>query len=130
MHIICSSQNIYDAINENISGTNIVIHNKVLSAELYYKDASLIITRSGRNTLSELAYLGIPSISFVSGCAYRSVEQKQNIESLNVSNIRQATLDMNLNDLKHLCSSLLENRKSNNKFISGNKFVVEKILSL
>ena len=52
---------------------------KFIPAEQYYCNAGLVITRSGRNTLSELAYLGIPAISFVSGCSYRKIEQTNNI---------------------------------------------------
>ena len=57
MHIICSSQNIYDALCENQNEDNVILHNNVLKAEEYYSKAALVITRSGRNTLSELAYL-------------------------------------------------------------------------
>lgn len=57
MHIVCSSQNIYDVINENCSSTNVILHRNILKADQYYTNAALIITRSGRNTLSELAYL-------------------------------------------------------------------------
>ena len=130
IHIICSSQNIFDAVNENISVSNVILHNQVLNAEQYYKDACLIITRSGRNTLSELAYLGIPAVSFVSGCAYRREEQKQNIESLNVSNIKYARLDMDIMEFYSICKAAIEKGKTNNKFTSGNRIVTEKILSL
>ena len=57
-----------------------------MKAADYYSDACLVITRSGRNTLSELTYLGIPTISFISGCAYRQVEQKQNMDNILINN--------------------------------------------
>ncbi|MCR5513183.1 MAG: hypothetical protein K6F43_06430, partial [Prevotella sp.] len=71
---------------------NVSIYNQVLDSSKYYSDACLIITRSGRNTLSELAYLGIPAISFVSGCLYRKEEQRQNMDSLSNTNIVPASL--------------------------------------
>lgn len=130
MHIVCSSQNIYDALSENVIPRNVIMHNQVLNPSQYYSDACLIISRSGRNTLSELAYLGIPAISFISGCIYRIEEQKQNMESLSDSNIISASLDINPDDLKNLCLQQIgkENRKNN--FECGNEKVIEQILSL
>lgn len=63
MHIICSSQNIFDALNESKDAVNVILHKDVLCAKDYYSNAALVITRSGRNTLSELAYLGVPALS-------------------------------------------------------------------
>lgn len=48
---------------------------EIANATEYYKYASMVITRSGRNTLGEVAYLGIPTITFLSGCEYRQAEQ-------------------------------------------------------
>ena len=130
MHIVCSSQNIYDALNENAIPHNVIMYNQVLDPSIYFSDACLIITRSGRNTLSELAYLGIPAISFVSGCLYRKEEQKQNMESLCGSNIIWAPLDINPDELKDLCLNLMEKGNGKINFECGNKKVIEKIISL
>jgi predicted glycosyltransferase len=130
MHIVCSSQNIYDAINENSIPQNVSIYNQVLDSSTYYSDACLIITRSGRNTLSELVYLGIPAISFVSGCSYRKDEQKQNMNCLSNSNIVPASLEIMSGDLKDLCLNMIERGLVNNKFECGNDIALEKIISL
>jgi len=130
IHIVCSSQNIYDALNENATPHNVIMYNHVLDPSIYFSDACLIITRSGRNTLSELAYLGIPAISFVSGCLYRKEEQKQNVESLSGSNIISASLDINPDELKDLCLNLIGKGKRKNNFECGNKKVIEKIILL
>jgi UDP-N-acetylglucosamine:LPS N-acetylglucosamine transferase len=130
MHIVCSSQNIYDAINENSIPQNVSIYNQVLDSSTYYSDACLIITRSGRNTLSELVYLGIPAISFVSGCSYRKDEQKQNMNCLSNLNIVPASLEITPDDLKELCLNMIERGLANNKFECGNDIALEKILSL
>ena len=42
MHIICSSQNIFDALNESIVSQNVILHNDVLKAEEYYSNAALV----------------------------------------------------------------------------------------
>ena len=130
MHIICSSPNIYDAINENYIPQNVSISKHILDSSKYYSDSCLIITRSGRNTLSELAYLGIPAISFVSGCTYRKDEQKQNINCLSNSNIVSAPLEITLDDLRDLCLKMINSGHVNNNFECGNDIALEKILSL
>ena len=106
MHIVCSSQNIFDAINENFSSENVVIHNQVLPAEEFYSNASLIITRSGRNTLSELVYLGIPAISFITGDMYRRAEQEQNFINLNATNVRSLSLNTSIDDFVSLIEAI------------------------
>ncbi len=57
---------------------NVDVCSDLLSPEEYYGKATLIITRSGRNTLGELAYLGIPAIAFMTGGRFRSGEQAEN----------------------------------------------------
>lgn len=130
MHIVCSSQNIYDALNENAIPENVVFHNQVLDASEFYSDASLIITRSGRNTLSELAFLGIPTISFVSGCSYRQDEQKQNIDNLTNSNITLAPISITPDELKKLCLKMIGKGCVRNGFEHGNDLALEQILQL
>jgi len=130
MHIVCSSQNIYDALNENTIPPNTIMYNQILDSTRYYMDACLIITRSGRNTLSEIAYLGIPAISFVSGCTYRQYEQKQNIDCLANFNIVPASLDINPDTLKELCFQIIGRSFEKKKFVSGNQKALETILSL
>lgn len=130
IHIICSSQNIYDALIENESYDNVILHNKVLDAKDYYSDAALIITRSGRNSLSELAFLGIPTISFVSGCKYRRNEQEQNIQNLNSTNISTASLDISADDFGVLCRKMLSYKKAKTSFNTGNKIAIEQIFKM
>lgn len=67
---------------------NVHCSSNIVEPATYYKSAGLIITRAGRNSLSELAFLGIPAIAFVTGDEYRKVEQKQNISNLKSDNIR------------------------------------------
>lgn len=130
MNIVCSSQNIYDAINENKCPSNVVIYNQVLDAQQYYSDAGLIITRSGRNTLSELAYLGIPAISFVTGDSYRKTEQIENIRSLNVNNIRSVSIDISVDEFGVVMGELIKVGKQKNEFKYGNEECINSILGL
>ena len=111
MHIVCSSQNIFNVLNRNSSSENVVLHDEIIPAEQYYCNAGLVITRSGRNTLSELAYLGIPAISFVSGCSYRKIEQTNNINDLNISTIVAANNDISPVAFADLCQKMMQVKK-------------------
>lgn len=130
MHIVCSSQNIFDALNENAIPNNVELYNQILNPERCFSDACLVITRSGRNTLSELAYLGIPTISFVSGCPYRYHEQKQNVDSISNSNIVSASINIVPEDLTELCLNMINKGHVKNDFGYGNKQAIEAIISL
>lgn len=130
MNIICSSQNIYDVLHNYNKPSNVVLYKNILQAQEFYTDACLIVTRSGRNSLSELAYLGIPSISFISGCKYRSHEQEENIRSLNTNNIVTASLDCSITELKSLCLKMMNQSKDNKPFCCGNDTAIKSILEL
>lgn len=129
MHIICSCQNIYEALSKNQCSDNVKLYKEIIPAQKYYSEASLIITRSGRNTLSELSYLGIPAISFVSGCLYRKVEQTNNINDLNMSTIVPASLEITTEDFAELCLSMI-NKKTNCYLQYGNEIAIKNILQL
>ena len=129
MHIICSSDNIYKELSSGVP-TNVQLHKEIIDSGEYYSKACLVITRSGRNTLSELAYLGIPAISFVSGCSYRKAEQEQNLKSLNATNICSAEINISAKDFADLCIKQQSYRQECPKFIIGNLTAVSEILSL
>lgn len=130
MHIICSSKNIYDALINIKIEDNVILHNQILNAEDYYSNAGLIITRSGRNTLSELAYLGIPSISLLSGCQYRKSEQKQNIDALNLENFRTVEISIEPDVFANIISSMMDRTYKRNVFTPGNMTAIDRILKL
>lgn len=102
----------------------------MLDSREIYSQASLVITRSGRNTLSELAFLGIPAITFITGCIYRKEEQKQNISQLKVNNIEVAEIGIKPIDFAIQCRNSIEKRCSNNGFLPGNQYAIKEIISL
>ena len=130
MHIICSSKNIYNALKEGCRDTkNLMLYDRIIPAREYYEDACLIITRSGRNTLSELAYLGIPAISFISGGVYREVEQSNNIEDIGIPCIHKANVNMSTEDFVNLCHNLIGTRVKTESTI-GNMDAIKEVLKL
>lgn len=130
MHIVCSSKNIYDALNEFKHGKNIILYDKILDIQEYYSKAGLIITRSGRNTLSELAYLGIPALSFLSGCQYRKAEQKQNLEALGVHNVKPVSLSIQPKELANQIKDMMSAKCHREFFVPGNQQAIQEILNL
>lgn len=129
MHIICSSQNIFKVLNKNKHSDNVIVHEGIISAQKYYRDACLVITRSGRNTLSELAYLGIPAISLISGCTYRRAEQINNINNLNIPTIVSASLEMKPQNFAELCLKMI-GKKTNCLLQCGNDEAIKHILQI
>ena len=103
-----------------------MLHDEIIPAVQYYCNAGLVITRSGRNTLSELAYLGIPAISFVSGCSYRKVEQTNNI---NIPTIVPACMSISPVAFADLCHKLMQVKKGET-MLPGNDEAIESILKV
>lgn len=130
MHIICSSPNIFNKLDRNDNPVNVLLHKDIIPAEQYYTDACLVITRSGRNTLSELAYLGIPAISFVTGCSYRKTEQSNNINDLQTQTIISDSLEITPIKLSELCRKRIGKRINDNILRCGNDEAVKYILQL
>lgn len=127
-HVLCGSLNIYNILVKDNISTNVILYERILPAEEYYKTADAIITRSGRNTLSELAYLGIPAIAFITGDKYRIEEQRNNIESLNSSNVVSMGIESSVEEIaKCLKHSLSFGTCSRPNFSPGNKIALLKI---
>lgn len=129
IHLICSSQNIFNVLTTNSMPKNLRIYDKIISPNQYYSDASLIITRSGRNTLSELAFLRIPTITFISGCSYRASEQSNNVKDLGMSCVKAVSLDITPQKLSEFCIRMID-LKSEDCFLCGNEIAINNILTL
>lgn len=128
IHIVCSCNTIASILRTKPTSSKVIIHDNLLLPKEIYSDASLIITRSGRNTLSEVAYLGIPTITFVTGDCYRIEEQRQNIQSLNCQNVIEADLTLNSIELLDKIQSMLSMDYSlGNNFSYGNDMAISAI---
>ena len=101
-----------------------------MKAADYYSDACLVITRSGRNTLSELTYLGIPTISFISGCAYRQVEQKQNMDNIDSDGVISSDLSVNPTEFALKCRFAIETKYASSHFEPGNEVAINRVLNI
>lgn len=80
--VYCGSQMIADALADSTPPKNVQIHKSIGSAAGLYSTSKLIITRAGRNTLSELLYLGMPTIALSVCDPYRGSEQNANLQAV------------------------------------------------
>lgn len=134
IHIFCSNKKIYNEVIKNKIRSNTFVHENIQDSNEYYSDSKLIIARAGRNTISEVLYLGIPTIVIPTGCKFRSKEQKTNaeiIETISSNKIITINEDIDINELINQCKTMLkiENQMSP-KWVPGNDQAIEMILKL
>lgn len=127
--ILCSCLEVYEALLSLNHSSNVFLEKEIVNATEYYTNASMIITRSGRNTLGEVSYLGIPTITFVSGCEYRRAEQLKNIESISTENIHCVSNDISIEELTSLIK-LSANNQYKYRTINGVHLAIDAILAL
>lgn len=127
--ILCSCSAVYEALIKHYATSNVLLEKEITNATEYYKYASMVITRSGRNTLGEVAYLGIPTITFLSGCEYRQAEQLKNIESINTDNIYCVSNDISVDCFSELIRHSICKRYEPTP-MNGAELAINAILSL
>jgi hypothetical protein len=127
-HVVCSCDDIYKSISQSDMPSNVRFYDEILPPKDYYSKVAMVITRSGRNTLSELKYLGIPTIAFVSGDSYRINEQRNNIDSLKSDNIIAMSVDDSAEKLQSVAMSLINLRIVPNH-CCGNDYAIKNIVN-
>jgi len=79
--IFCGNTNIYTyVITKTNSKRNVRVFESIENVNTIYNSAKLIISRAGRNTISELLMLNIPALLFATMCDVRGSEQTENIK--------------------------------------------------
>lgn len=134
LHVFCSNKEIYYELIKGIVPQNVSIHGKIKNCMDYYSDSKLIIARAGRNTISEVLYLGIPTIVIPTGCKFRSKEQRTNaeiVETISSNKIINIDEGIDADELKSQCENLLkiDNHIFTN-WIPGNNIAIEQICNL
>lgn len=130
IHIMCSSTNIFNTIKKYPTYSNVFVYKDLISPLKFLPDAGLIVTRSGRNMLSEILYLGIPAITFITGDFYRQTEQMQNIDKLCVENVRVASIQMETQEFCDLCKEMIGKKAKVKNRKCGNEIAINSILEL
>lgn len=113
---------------------NITIIDDITDETKIYSEARLVIARAGRNTISELLTLNMPSVIIPTTANYRGSEQFSNckiLESSFSSNIKTHYLKSGSELLNTVIRQLLNGFENNDAgFKPGNDLVIEKVIGV
>lgn len=126
--IYCGCETVYSRVNQIRNDfSNLVIHSQIHNPSQLYKSTRAVISRAGRNTISELLSLNLPAILFSTTCDVRGTEQQANIAvAKNVSsNIFEVTLSTDSNTIEGLFNKITTDDISKVEWISGNRKLFE-----
>ncbi len=126
--IYCGCETIYSRVNHFRNGvSNIDIHRHIHNPAQLYNSTKAVISRGGRNTVSELLSLNLPAILFSTTCEVRGTEQQANISiAQNVSpNIFGVTLSTDSNTIEGMFNKIISSDASKVEWTSGNKKLFE-----
>lgn len=80
--LYCGSKSVATQLSIHTNPENVAIHDTLGSVQELYSTSQLVISRAGRNTLSELLYLGLPAVGLSASDPHRGFEQKTNLEAI------------------------------------------------
>lgn len=127
--IYCNDEAIKKELDDKVvSLKNIEIIGEYTAPKDIYSNAKLIMCRAGRNTISEILYLQLPSVLFSSKGDFRSKEQDKNIDiacSLNPDKVKKSSLDESTSEITNKIQSLINCSKTSTNFIPGNNMALE-----
>ena len=127
-HIVCANADLCHKLTEKKIPSNVTLYQDILSPETYYINAEIILTRAGRNTLSEVAFLQIPTLVFVTGDIYRQEEQRQNVAALQHPQICCMDLESNPAKLISAILSILSHHVGEERPFCDNQEAIRAIL--
>lgn len=105
--VACACPSIAIAVRKMVGDRkNVVVCDSLLDPGEIYSAAAAVVTRAGRNTLSELAWLGIPSVAFGTGGRFRTTEQSTNLQCVRGA-LKQADLGMPQEEFNNLLRTLV-----------------------
>lgn len=132
--IYCNDFNIKEAIGRGLTiPPNVIIESSYASPKIMYKNAGVVIARSGRNVVSELLFLNIGGILFATDGDYRSKEQERNIDEIILASdnlfVKTKISDCDEKLIQNICER--KNLKYNGiEFEPGNQYAISIISKL
>lgn len=78
--IYCNDSRVEAKLSEYMNSDNVRIVSEYTLPHVMYSTAKIVISRAGRNTISEILYLKLPAILMSSCGDFRSSEQEKNID--------------------------------------------------
>lgn len=127
--IYCNDKNIKEKVSIELPD-NVEIIAEYTKPATMYQEAKVVLCRAGRNTISELLYLGIPSLLFASSGDFRSVEQNKNIKETSINSQRvvdSSHIEESAEKIVEKLQNLLTIGWSKERFKPGNAKALEKI---
>lgn len=124
VRIYTNDEKITNDLLKMSSSSNVRIYSNFVKPEEMYSNASMVICRAGRNSTSELLYLGIPAILIATGNDFRAKEQEANIEKIckmSCGQIHKLLYSDNVKKFMDKISILESNSELSNVFEPGNK---------
>ncbi len=117
-------------LSENLEEiNNIEIFKEFVSPIEIYKNAKIVICRAGRNTLSEISFLGIPTLLFAANDEFRTAEQNKNIIDVKkyFNEVDSISLDESEVAICQKIKNLLGKKNIKSTFVPGNEIVIDEI---
>lgn len=127
--IYCNDYQVYKTVNDNLPDNATLIHNYT-EPRLIYNNAKIVLCRAGRNTVSELLFLNIPSLLYATQGDFRSSEQERNINEvckLSKGIIRKCSPDDNVEKVYTEMQHALATTNTKHNFLPGNQEVIRYI---
>ena len=131
--IFCNDDIVRKRLEEDNKLENISLISKFTNPSIMYQNCCCVLCRAGRNTISELLYLGLPALLFSTSGDFRSKEQNKNIlKACQQSNSFMVNANLNedadtlVNTIKMLCTKEF----IQNDFCPGNSDAIKLILNI
>ncbi|HPQ72069.1 MAG TPA: glycosyltransferase [bacterium] len=128
LHIFCGSNDISRHLQKSIDDERLRIYGQIASAKELYARTKIAVARGGRNTLSEILYLGLPALAFATSAFYRGNEQSENInavESLSGGRILPFTSSSSTEEIVLALAAAEDSSKTSTTWQPGNCFLNE-----
>jgi len=122
--IYCGCETVYSRVKQSLNGSsNIKLHQHIHPPTQLYSSTKAVISRAGRNTVSELLSLNIPALLFPTSCEVRGTEQQANISfAQNASpNIFGVNLSTDSTTMENLFNKIISVDTPSIQWTSGNK---------
>lgn len=79
--IYCGCENVFSKVRTLVNGSlNIKLYEHLHKSSEIYNSTKAVISRAGRNSISELLFLSLPSLVISTNCDIRGSEQSENLK--------------------------------------------------
>lgn len=126
--IYCGCETVFSRVKHLINGNkNVKLHQHIHKPSEIYNSTKAVISRAGRNSISELLSINLPAIVISTGCEVRGTEQDANISFAEKysPNIIGLDISTDLSNFESQFTKIISKRNEPAKWISGNIELLE-----